>query len=179
MKKILKYSLLTLLVLFLIRGWLFRQLVAYHNQAERSTFSLTNQILAQNIENQQIDTSIQNIVHRSLLFTTDHLRFTFEKCDTDPNLLFTSQKTNCVGYAAFFNTTCQALLRKEKLENRFLVKHLRGKLTLLGFDLHKLTSSPFFRDHDYNVVEDLETGKKIYVDASLKDVLGIGYVSGD
>ncbi|MBI1226430.1 MAG: hypothetical protein GC192_14450 [Bacteroidetes bacterium] len=138
-----------------------------------------NQAFLQSIENQQVDTNIQNIVRHSLLYTTDHLRFTYEKCDTDPNQLFSSQKTNCVGYAAFFNTTCQASLHKAKLGNRFRVKHLRGKLTLLSFDLHRLTSSPFFRDHDFNLVEDLETGEKIYVDASLQDVFGIGLVSGE
>lgn len=179
MKKLLKYSFLALLVLFLIRGWLFRHLVVYHAKNERPAFSLTNKNLLQNIENQEVDTSIQSIVRRSFTFTTDHLRFTFDKCDTDPNLLFASQKTNCIGYAAFFKTTCDALLRKEKLENRVRVKHLRGKLTLLGFDLHRLTSNPFFRDHDYNMVEDLKTGEKIYLDASLQDVLGIGYVSGE
>ena len=179
MKKFLKYSFLALLILFLTRGWIFRQLVTYNTQTERPAFSLTNEALTQSIENQQIDTSIQSIIRRSLVFTTDNLCFTFENCDTDPNLLFASQKTNCTGYAAFFNTTCQTLLRKEKLENRFRVKHLRGKLTLLGFDLHRLTDSPFFRDHDFNVVEDLETGNKIYVDASLQDVFGIGFVSGE
>ncbi|MCF8244283.1 MAG: hypothetical protein K9J37_05715 [Saprospiraceae bacterium] len=179
MKRFLKYSFLTLLVLFLIRGWLFRHLVSYHSENERPIFVLTNPSLSQKIENQTVDTSIQSIVRRSLIFTSDQLRFTFDKCDTDPNLLFASQKTNCTGYAAFFNTTCQTLLRKEKLENRFRVKHLRGKLTVLGFDLHQLTSSPFFRDHDYNVVEDLETGKKLYMDASLQDVIGIGYVNGE
>lgn len=136
-------------------------------------------MLIQNIENQQVDTSIERIIKRSLDFTATQLRFTSDKNNIDPNLLFTSKAANCVGYAAFFNTTCLALLRKEKLENRFQVKHIRGKLTLLGFDLHQLTSSPFFRDHDFNVVEHLETGKKVYLDASLQDVLGIGLVSGE
>lgn len=179
MKKFLKYSFLVLLALFLIRGWLFRQLVNYHSVSERPALALTNPSLSQRIENQSVDSSIQSIVRRSLVFTSGQLSFTFDKCDTDPNLLFASQDANCVGYAAFFNTTCQALLRKENLENRYRVKHLRGKLTLLDFDLHLLTSSPFFRDHDYNVVEDLETGEKIYVDASLQDVLGIRFVSGE
>lgn len=178
MKNLLKYSFLVLLALLLFRGWLFQQLVTYHAVSELPAFALSNQNLAQDIENQQIDTSIQNIVKRSLAFTADHLCFTFEKCDTDPNLLVASQKTNCVGYAAFFKMTCDALLRKASLENRFQVKHLRGKLTMLGFDLHRLASSSFFRDHDFNVVEDLKTGEKIHVDASTYDVLGIGYVSG-
>ncbi len=179
MKKWVKYSLLFLFALFLLRGRLFRLLVSYHPIGERPTFGLTNKDLMQSIENHPVDTSIQSIIQRALDLTAVHLRFTSGKNDIDPNLLFSSKNAHCVGYAAFFNTTCLALLRKEKLENRFQVTHFRGKLTLLGFDLHQLTSSPFFGDHDFNVVEDLETGKKVYVDASLRDVLGIGLVSGD
>jgi hypothetical protein len=56
---------------------------------------------------------------------------------------------------------------------------LRAKITFLDFDLHQLTDSPFFKDHDYNVVEDMQSGERLFVDASTKDVLGIGIVKSE
>ena len=179
MKKWLKIGFALLLLLALFRGWVFRLLVTYHPILEQQTYSVSDKNLSQLLDNQSIDSAVENIVKQALYLTANQLRFTSGKNFTDPNQLFYSKTAHCVGYAAFFNTTCQALLRKAKLENRYRVKHLRGKLTLLGFDLHRLTNSPFFRDHDFNMIEDLQTGKKIYVDASLRDVLGIGFVRGE
>ncbi len=176
--KRLKIVLLVGLVLFLLRGSIFRGLITYHPIEEQPSYPISDKNLAELVENKPISANAESIVKQTLRLTAGQLRFTSGKNFTDPNQLFYSKSANCVGYAAFFNTTCQALLHKAKLENRFRVKHLRGKLTLLGFDLHQLTDSPFFRDHDFNVVEDLQTGEKIYVDASTFDVLGIGIVSG-
>lgn len=178
MKKWLKISIAILLLLVLFRGWVFQILVTYHPISEKKTYSISDKQLTQFIDSQPVSSNAEKTIQQSLRLTANQLRFTSGKNFTDPNQLFYSKTANCLGYAAFFNTTCEALLKKAKLENRFRVKHLRGKLTLLGFDLHRLTDSPFFRDHDFNVVEDLETGKKIYVDASTYDVLGIGIVSG-
>lgn len=178
MKKALRNILLLALVIFLIRGGLFRFLVKYHATDMLPKQEITNQAFLQFIEKQEVEPTIEAIVKKSLRLSANRLSFTTHRCDIDPNLLFTSQKTNCIGYAAFFKTTCDGLLRKAKLESRFRVKHLRGKLTLLGIDLHRMSDSPFFRDHDFNLVEDMQTGEKIFVDASTFDMLGIGIVSG-
>ncbi len=179
MKKWIKIGFVLLLLLVLFRGWLFRLVVTYYPISAQQNYSVSDKKLEELLDNQPIGSNVENIIEQSLRLTANQLRFTSGKNFTDPNQLFYSKTAHCVGYAAFFNITCQALLRNAKLENQFRVKHLRGKLTLLGFDLHRLTNSPFFRDHDFNVVEDLQTGKKIYVDASLQDVLGIGYVHGE
>ncbi len=176
--KRLKILLPVILVLFLLRGSIFRLLITYHPIEEQPSYPISDENLAELVENKPISSNAESIVKQTLRLTAGQLRFTSGKNFTDPNQLFYSKSAHCVGYAAFFNTTCQASLHKAKLENRFRVKHLRGKLTLLGFDLHQLTNSPFFHDHDFNVVEDLQTGEKIYVDASTFDVLGIGIVSG-
>ncbi|MCC6724288.1 MAG: hypothetical protein IT258_07220 [Saprospiraceae bacterium] len=84
-----------------------------------------------------------------------------------------------MGYAAYFSTVCERLIKRAGLVERYRVKHLRAKISFLGFDLHHLTNDPFFKDHDYNMVEDLKTGSKVFVDASTKDVLGIGFVNSE
>jgi hypothetical protein len=176
--KRLKIILLVILVLFLLRGNIFRLMITYHPIEEQPSYPISAKNLAELVENKPISADAESIVKQTLRLTAGQLRFTSGKNFTDPNQLFYSKSANCVGYAAFFNTTCQALLHKAKLETRFRVKHLRGKLTLHGLDLHQLTDSPYFHDHDFNVLEDLQTGEKVYVDASTFDVLGIGLVSG-
>jgi hypothetical protein len=177
--KLLRPSLLLLLLLLLFRGYLFRLVVCYHPIGAQPNFVINDDKLAQYLESQPIDTNLQRIVKRSLDLTASQLRFSFGKCETDPNRLFYSKNANCVGYASYFNTTCQALLNQAGLGKRYRATHLRGKITLLGFDLHQLTDSPFFQDHDYNLVEDLKTGQRVFVDASTRDVLGIGFVRSD
>lgn len=177
MKKLLRNIFLLAIVLVLIRGWLFRLTVSSHPVSEQAVIAATDSGLLQHIENQPIDTNLQAIVRRSLSLTASQLRFSFGKCESDPNRLFYTQKANCVGYAAYFNATCEKMLKIAGLETRYKVKHLRANITFLGFDLHQLTNSPFFKDHDFNMVEDLRTGERIFVDASTKDVLGIGYVT--
>ncbi len=179
MKKLLRNSFLLLLALFLLRGWLFRLMVAYHPVSERPTIVAKDEKLLQKLENQVIDTALQRIIDKSLDLTASQLQFSFGKCESDPNRLFYTNKANCVGYAAYFSTVCGSMIKSAGLENRYKVKHLRATISCLGLDLHQLTDSPFFKDHDYNLVENLLTGEQFFVDASTKDVLGIGYVRSD
>lgn len=174
-----KFILLLILLVIVLRGWLYRLTVTYHPISERPAILATDKGFKQQLENQPIDTSMQRIVWQSLNLTTSQLEFSFGKCDNDPNLLFYSQKANCVGYAAYFNAVCQQLIEQAGIEKRYRVQHLRANITFLGFDLHQLTDSPFFKDHDYNMLEDLKTGERIFVDASTKDVLGIGIVESE
>ncbi len=179
MKKLFRNSLLLLLAVFLFRGWLFRLMVTYHPISERPTIVAKDEKLLQQLENQVIDTALQRIIDQSLDLTASQLQFSFGKCESDPNRLFYTKKANCVGYAAYFSTVCENMIERAGLDSRFKVKHLRAKITFLGYDLHQLTDSPFFKDHDYNIVEDLRTGERIFVDASTQDVLGIGHVKSE
>lgn len=177
--KYLKFIFAFVLVLFVLRGFLFRLTVKYHQASSLRHQVINDEALLQYIGQQPSTTDIQEITKRCLNICAERLCFTAQKCDTDPNLLFASQKTNCIGYAAFFSTNCQALLQQNHLEGKYAVRHLRGHLSFLGMNVHPWFHSPFFKDHDYNVIENLETGEKIFVDASTYDLLGIGYVAGD
>ncbi|MCC6724289.1 MAG: hypothetical protein IT258_07225 [Saprospiraceae bacterium] len=70
MKKLLRNGFLLIIVLVLIRGWLFRLTVAYHPISERATIAIEDEGFAQSIENQGIDTTLEYLVKRSLKLTT-------------------------------------------------------------------------------------------------------------
>jgi hypothetical protein len=177
--KYLKFGLLLMLVIFALRGFLFRATVKYHEASCLPSRVISDQAFLQWLDQQPAMSDLDEIAKRSLQICAVRLRFTAQACDTDPNLLFASQKTNCIGYAAFFSATCQALLHQNHLEKKYAVRHLRGHLRFLGMNVHRWFGSPFFKDHDYNLIQDLETGQRYYLDASTYDLLGIGYVAGD
>lgn len=167
-----------LVVVFLFRSVLFHNTVKYHPTGERAAFAIHNPDLRQFLNEQPVDTSVEKIIRRSLDLTANHLRFSTGQSEVDPNLLIRYDKAHCVGYAAFFTTTCKELLRNAGLDQKVEVKHLRGKISFLGIDLHQFFDDPFSYDHDYNEVYDKRNGKRVIVDASVKDILGIAYISG-
>jgi hypothetical protein len=54
-----------------------------------------------------------------------------------------------------FNSVVHHLVREHALEDQLEAHHIIGQLKLFGVDLHQFFESPFFKDHDYNVVVDL------------------------
>ena len=88
-----------------------------------------------------------------------------------------SKKANCVGYAAMFNAIASYLIKKQGVENEYEVQHKIGKLDFLGIDLHQYSGSPFFKDHDYNIICNKITKEEVAVDASVADYLWVERVS--
>jgi hypothetical protein len=95
----------------------------------------------------------------------------------DPNKLLISKHANCIGYAAFFSTVCNSLLEKNNLDQQWIAKPLIGQLYFLDKNIHPYFKSAFFKDHDFAVVKNKETGKVFAVDPSLNDYTGIDFVS--
>jgi hypothetical protein len=54
-----------------------------------------------------------------------------------------------------------------------------GKLDFWGYDLHQISNDPFYKDHDYNVITNIKTGKKIFVDPSVADCFWINRVRSE
>lgn len=128
------------------------------------------------IDNQK-EPDIKQIIKLALAITSEKLTYTPEKNDIDPNLLITSQKAHCVGYAAFFTTTCNYLLAKYNLSKQWTVKSRIGQLYFLGTNIHPYFHSSFFKDHDFVTIVNKETGEIFAVDPTFKDYLSIDYVS--
>ena len=118
---------------------------------------------------------IESVIDYSLDVTTSQLHFTFDHCSGNPNEAYTAGKANCIGYAALFSACCEHLIQELDLSD-WSTEHLVGKIYMNGEDAHQFFNSPFFKDHDYNRIYNSKTGSEFFVDASLKDYMGKGYV---
>ncbi|KAA1241014.1 hypothetical protein [Aquimarina sp. RZ0] len=167
-------------LLYISRGYVYRVFVKYEPIEERKEYSVRNSELISYIENSTINSDLSGIVSiidKSNELTNEKLKFTSSKCDVDPNKLVNSSKTHCVGYAYFFTSTFNYLLKKSRLSNEWKARAYAGKLYFLGIDVHKYFDSPFFKDHDFVIVENSTTGERIYIDPTISDYLGIDRVS--
>src|SRR5690606_28082663 len=182
--KYIKGFFLTLIILIivaiLLRGPIFRSLITYDSIGERENYLITDDNLAYYIDSgaeSLLDPNVEQIIKLSLSLTSNQLNFTFEKNDNDPNLLIISKTAHCVGYAHFFATTCNYLLEKHGFSADWLATSRVGQMSFIGIDVHQFFNSPFFRDHDFVVIENLKTGEKFAVDPSVHDYLGIDFIS--
>jgi hypothetical protein len=124
------------------------------------------------------DASLDEMIRFALDFTSDALTFVFDKAERTPDGVLRRARANCVGYAALFNAVLTELFRQRGLSSRYRTEHWVAKISFAGKSLHTLLESPFFRDHDYNRVRDLKTGRTLSVDPSLYEYAGIVYVHG-
>jgi hypothetical protein len=119
---------------------------------------------------------LDQLVRFSLQLTGSSLSFVFERAPHDPNAAARRGQANCIGYAALFAAVFNRAAAQANLGSRYRSEHWVGKVSVAGQSLHDLSDSPFFRDHDYNRVVDLQTGAELAVDPSLYDYSDIVYV---
>ena len=170
---------ITILLLVLFRGWIFRKTVHYTNISERAKIEITNKNLLAEIEKEKNkrDLSIEEIIEIAERVTNRNLKFTTKKVSNNPNEVTKAGKANCIGYAALFNAIGTYLIEEQNDEGKYQMHHLIGKLNFMGIDLHSFFSHPLFKDHDYNQIEILETEKSIYIDPSASDYLKIHQIT--
>ncbi len=167
-------------LLYFFRGYIYRLLVKYEPIKETEEYVVSGSKLVDYIDNFTADNdlmSIETVTDKSNELTNEKLEFTFSKCDKDPNKLILSLETNCVGYAYFYAVVCNYLLEKSKLSNQWHAKTYRAKLYFLGVDIHTWFNTPFFKDHDFVIIENSVTGEKIYIDPTTSDYLSIDEVA--
>lgn len=177
--KLLCFLLILSAMLFLCRTYLFCTFVSYKNIGQRVSYAPTDKELINCIEKQvKIEKKlvITEIIPLSLEITAQKLTFTAGKNDNDPNKLIHSQKAHCVGYAAFLATTCNYLLKKNQLASEWVAKPCIGQLYFLGINVHPYFDTPFFKDHDFVIVENKKTKEVFAIDATIYDYLGINAV---
>jgi len=177
MKKTFKIIGISLLVLILFRGYIFRKTIYYKEIGKRKEIRITN-IKLLNLINKKSETisykiGLTEVVTIANEITTQELRFTTHKVSYNPNELIITKQANCIGYSAMFNSITNHIIRKEKLNDTFEATHKVGKLTLFGTDLHKFFKSSFFKTHDFNTIKNLKTGEVISIDPSMSDYLRI------
>jgi len=117
--------------------------------------------------------SIEKEIQRALNFTSQTLYFTTANTSQQLLQLLENSKANCIGYGNFFKHRLQFQLKNGELVDQYELQQWRGKLYILGWDLHSLFDDPFWKDHDFNIIIDKKTGEQIAVDATLFDYSGI------
>ena len=178
LKKIIKYFGVLILLLILFRGLLYRTFVNYSEVEVRKSITLTNQNLIKEIKKETVGKrlNIEEIITLSNKITSEKLTFTFDKVSSNPNLTFELKKANCIGYSSLFNSIGNYIIKEQKLTNEYEFIHLVGELDIFGFNVHNLFNSLFFKDHDFNEIENKHTRESTFVDPSLRDYLRIEYV---
>jgi len=178
MIKKIRYSFFLLLILFLFKGIIYRFLVNYSVIKTRTSIHLTNTTLCNEIDERIKGKTftINEIIELTTLITSKKLSFTFHKASSNSNYILKEQKANCIGYSSLFNSIGTYILKQKKLTKQYKFTHQVGKLAILGYDIHQFIDSPFFKDHDFNEIEDLKTNVSYFVDPSLNDYFYINYV---
>lgn len=179
MKKIFKIIGITILLLIICRGFIFRSTIYYTDIGDRKDIKITNTDLIKTINkaSKDKDLDIYTIAEIADNITTEQLQFTTGKASNNPNKLINTKKANCVGYAAMFNAIANHLIEQNGLQNEIKAKHKIGKLDFLGVDLHQFFDSPFFRDHDFNELTSDSLEETIIIDSSVSDYFWIDRVS--
>jgi hypothetical protein len=171
-------ALIVLVVIF--RGWLYRNTVSYESISKRSSCLVNSAKLIKLIEvesKDKLEADIDDIVKMSLSITSDKLNFSFGNTSKDPDVLMDSHSANCIGYSCFFTGVCNYLLKKYNLENSWNIEAHVGHIYFFNMNVHNFFNDPFFLDHDFVVIKNIITEKKIAVDPSLNDYFWINYIT--
>ncbi|HHB52226.1 MAG TPA: hypothetical protein ENK75_04175 [Saprospiraceae bacterium] len=179
MKKTLKIIGISILILILFRGIIYRLAINYSEIGNRQEIKVTNKKLIDKIVKKSKDRKIdlREIAEIADEITKSELEFTTNRASNNPNELIDANQANCIGYSAMFNSIANYLIRKNGLQNEIEAEHKIGELDLFGINLHQFFDSPFFRDHDFNEITNQKTGEKIFIDPSVSDYLRINRIT--
>ncbi len=180
MKRVRKVLVVSVLVLVLLRGPVFRFMVSYYSIGKRPTVEVTNTKLIAEIDaaSRDKDLDVEEVVAIADEVTSSTLRFSKGRVSNNPNELIENGNANCIGYAAMFNSVVNHLIQKHGLQDEIAAEHHIGQLYCFGVNLHPLFDSPFFADHDFNRVIYKKSGETLWIDPSLSDYSGISRVTG-
>lgn len=161
---------------FLFKGTIFRLVITYKSVGLKINYVASELNLTSKIDDFikiHNDFDIEVILQETLDFTNEQLHFTFSKNDNDPNKLIISKSANCVGYATFFSSTFNYIINKYKLSHTWKASPQKGQLYFFNTNFHNYIKSPFFKDHDFVIIENLKTGQELAVDPTINDYFGI------
>ncbi|HCO68875.1 MAG TPA: hypothetical protein DIT04_14115 [Dysgonomonas sp.] len=156
--------------LYIFRGDIYRFAVSYKEDGSRKNYRVKDKNLAAYIEgNLPSDASkdIESVIDLSQELTAKALSFSLEIKENDPAKTLLLGRANCVGYAAFASAAGNYLIDKYKLSEVWEAKPVKGKLYVLGYDMHKQTKNKSFKDHDFVIFRNKITKREICADPSL------------
>lgn len=161
-------ALLALLVIIILcRGLLWRLISSYEDIKQLPLQTLTDKRLKEKIRTETKGMDGKEIISYCSRLTADCLSFSFANAEGNINKMYPKGKAHCVGYAAFFATTCQYAFSVNGIDGK--CRHKRGLIHICGLNVH----APFadigsLKDHDYVRVS--LGGKALTVDPSIEDV---------
>lgn len=173
MRKFWRVVLVLSLLLFLFRGPAYRTLTNY-TLVNYRTIDVSPAQGLQAISNSLYLKSddLKEFVLNAQDYTTRTLQFSARNSGSSALATLRSGQANCVGYARVMADLIQ---RNADKFPEMTVRHGVAKISVLGFDLHQLTDTPFWRDHDVVVVEDGDS-RRMVLDPSLADYTGIWWI---
>jgi len=177
-KRILTLFFVIFLLLFIFRGQLYNNFVLYHSTGEREVYLIQNSEL-QHLINKEVKSSfdINKVIEFTNKFVAKQLTFSSTQTSNNPNLFFKTKKAHCVGYSQLYTSVFNYVLKKNNLDNEWKATTHIGKLTLFKQNIHSYIKSPFFKDHDFVIIQSITTQEKIATDPSLYDYLMIDKVT--
>ena len=171
-----------LLMIFGLRGWLFRTTVHYQKISERPSFHQIDENVLSIIDQQRNSKTLNQInpiLKIAKKITNKTLSFSTGNVSENPNQIVKTGKANCVGYAALFASISNQLIQENNLGKKFEVLHVVGQLDFLGYDLHQINNDPFFANHDYCEVKNKVSGESFYIDPTVSDYFWIDRINGN
>lgn len=179
MKKFFKILGISIIILILFRGIIYRLAINYNEIGSRQEIKITDKKLIDKIVSESKDRKIdlEEIARISDKITKSELKFTINKASSNPNELINLNRANCIGYSAMFNSIANYLIRKNSLQSEIEAEHKVGKIDFFGIDLHQFFENNFFKDHDFNEVLNQKTGERILIDPSVSDYLWIDRIT--
>ena len=118
----------SILILILFRGIIFKLAIKYNEIGSRPEIEITNQKLIEKIErnSEKKEIDLKKILEIADKITKEELKFTTNRASNNPNELINTNQANCVGYSAMFNSIANYLIRKNKLQNEIESEHKIG-----------------------------------------------------
>ena len=175
MKKTFRVALVLLLLCFLFRGKLYRLMTSYEAVSHRETPVIPSTDLQGVADSLYLlSADAEDFVFEVQAYVAGRLSFAVRNSGSSAPDIHAGGQGNCVGYARL---TADLLNRAEAFTAAgYRVRPAVAKISLLGFDLHRLFDSPFFRDHDIVEVLDGDGKAVLLVDPSLYDYTRIRQV---
>jgi hypothetical protein len=170
------WPLVVLLLMFLFRGNIFRLCVSYEPMGQRDFIALTDAELVTEISawvRLHKAATIEDRIAYARSLTASRVSFVMRTTSGRPDDIVQNGVANCVGYARLFAAILDRAAGDGQLKQEILV----GELSVFGQSLHQLTNDPFWRDHDYNKITDVNSGEVWFLDATLYDYLGVRQVT--
>ena len=179
-KRTFYYLIVFCLIIIIFKGWLYRNLIEYRSIGIRPNYDLNDENFKSYIHSKDDlneNREVKSIIKLALSITSNHLNFTAEKNNIDPNKLFYTRNAHCIGYASFFSTTCNYLFEKNNLSKNWIAKPEIGQLYIMGNNIHTFFNSPFFKDHDFVIIENRFTNEYFVVDPTIHDYFSIDFIT--